>query len=332
MAQTKTSRRMVLQAGLGLAATTVGMSLPGCAGRQVRATGRAGDGIKIHMSVDRSFARHVLNHASAAPDALLKSNALAALVRHARMTGRRTGAGALLKTILKRNTEPARALPVLRAWRGRDDELLRYARAAGRYMPPAMVINGTIFFVTGYDIGVASPPDVAINVAHPRFIADPAEVGHYVTHEVHHLGFLARRKMPPLRRLNDPNVIRNIISFMTQMEGMAVHAAYPGRKAAGALSADKDYAVYQHKDAAQKAASRYVEIRSILDGKETLSGAEIGAVLGAMSSGERLWYRVGALAARRLEQRRGRAALVKSIEEPGGFREALEGVLGLPGR
>lgn len=234
---------------------------------------------------------------------------------------------ALLSAILKKTFDQAKVTKVMRAWEGKDKELSRYARAAARHIPPGIVINGTVFFITGYDIGVASPPDVAINVAHPHFTADPAEVGHYVTHEVHHLGFLARRRMPSLSRLNEPKVVANIIRYMTHMEGMAVHSAYAGRKDQGALSADKDYAVYQHKDAAQKTMARYVDIRSRTRSNKALSGAEINTTLGAMSSGERLWYRVGALAAWRIEQEGGAKALARTVDEPARFDAALEEML-----
>ena len=194
-------------------------------------------------------------------------------------------------------------------------------------MPPGIVINGAIYFVTGYDIGVASPPDVAINIAHPRFLRDHAEVGHYVTHEVHHLGFLARRRMPSLARLQEPIVISSIIRYMTQMEGMAVHAAYAGRATAGALGADADYAVYRDKGAAKKTIARYGEILSLTKQKAPLSSQQINTILGAMSSGERLWYRVGALAARRVERDHGVAVLARTIDDPARFHTAVAALL-----
>ncbi len=51
--------------------------------------------------------------------------------------------------------------------------------------------------------------------------------------------------------------------------------------------------------------------------------ADARAVIDRMSSGERLWYRVGALMARRIEESRGRPALVALIgQDPARFIEA----------
>ncbi len=243
------------------------------------------------------------------------------------MAGGKTNPSSLLSAILKKRIDVTAARAALEAWKGRDQELLRYAKAASRHMPPGIDINGTIYFVTGYDIGVACPPDVAINIAHPHFTADPSEVGHYVTHEVHHLAFLARRRMPSLARLRDREVMRSIIEYMTHMEGMAVHSAYAGRVAANALGADDDYLVYRHKTAAEKSIAGYADIKSLTRGSGELSGPQVNTILSAMSSGGRLWYRFGALVARRVERRHGTMALALTMDDPFRFREAARSLL-----
>jgi hypothetical protein len=110
---------------------------------------------------------------------------------------------------------------------------------------------------------------------------------------------------------------------MTQLEGMAVHAAYAPRKAAGALGADEDYRVYRDPRHAQEVRRAYAaRIRQVQAG--TFSPRLVGEVLTALSSGERLWYRFGALVAREIEARGGRAALVRTIRERGAFFRAID--------
>jgi len=111
------------------------------------------------------------------------------------------------------------------------------------------------------------------------------------------------------------------------MEGMAVHAAYAGRMSAGALGADADYAVYRDKEEAKKTMGRYAEILSQARQKAPLSRQQINTVLGAMSSGERLWYRFGALAARRVERDHGTTTLAGTVDDPARFHAAALALL-----
>lgn len=317
------SRRAAIHQGVG-AAASASLWLGGCAGSQRVSSPRPG---AVQLRIDRSFAQEALGDHEAARDKLLVSPALATLVRHQRMSGNRgSSPPALLSRILSKKNDVSGANRVLRAWRGRDAELSRYAGAAGRFLPSDIVIRGTLYFVIGYDIGVAAPPDIAINVAHNHFIKAPSEVGHYVTHETHHLGFLAKRKMPPLERLNVPSVVHRLIRFMTQMEGMAVHAAYAGRRAAGAVDADGDYTIYNDISAAKRIVTRYKAVVEAV-GTKTLSPRLVGATLGAMSSGERLWYRFGAIVAHRIERHDGVQALVDSVEHPRRFEQAAKQLL-----
>jgi hypothetical protein len=270
------------------------------------------------LSVDDTFARVAL--AGGDHRALLTSGALAAVQRHRSLTGAPAkSAGAVLEELLGKIKERAAAARVLRHWRGRHAELVRCAAAARRHLPTDVGLEGTIFLAAGYDIGVVSPPDVVLNVAHPHFTAAPAELCHYVTHEVHHLGFLAVRPMPDLRRaVRTRDGVLALIRYTTQLEGMAVHAAYAPRQAAGALAADADYRVYRDPRHARDVRRAYAaRIRQVQAG--AFSAQLVGEVLTALSSGERLWYRYGALVAREIEARGGREALVRTIRDPGAF-------------
>ncbi len=284
------------------------------------------------VRVDASFARLALDSLEGESPGLragmLSHPALAALLRHRRIAG---DVACTLETLLDdmlgsvRRTRPSPA--VLDAWAGRGDELASFAGAASAFLPECAAFEGNIYLAAGYDIGVAVPPDIVLNAGHPHFLEDPAELGYYAVHEAHHAGFMALREPPPLSGLDEPRSLLRVVRYMTQLEGMGVHAARDVRAEHGALGADEDYGVYADPSAATRVVERYSSLLSMMTDRRRLSGEDVGTILGAMSSGERVWYRFGALAAWRLEQTGGRGALVRSIEEPDIFRAVVDGLL-----
>ena len=302
------------------------LALPvlGAAGCVSLVEGRSpGRGSGSRIMVDASFAELAFGHLRGPGPAtrrrLVEHPALAALLRHRRMTG---GGLATLEGLLERvlgRVDVEGGERVLGYWSGRESELAGAGLRALRYLPAGTRLRGRLFLVVGYDIGVVAPPDTAINIAHPHFVGLPREVAHYATHECHHLGFLARRVMPSLERLEDPGRFKEVVRFMTQMEGMAVHAAYLPRKLASELEADQDYAVYLRPRVAGEVVGRFAEIWRSLDDGRTLDRERVGTILQAMSSGERLWYHFGALVCREIERARGRERLLDCIDEPETF-------------
>ncbi|MEZ4369616.1 MAG: DUF5700 domain-containing putative Zn-dependent protease [Polyangiaceae bacterium] len=281
--------------------------------------------------VDGSFAE-LLMTGSGDPSLrpkLVAHPALAAIVRHQKLSGNSMATPeSALNDVFKGLERHPPTRSVLDAWRGRDTELLEAATAASRYLPQGNVFSGKVFLVAGYDIGVAAPPDLLLNVAHPHFTADPQELGFYATHEAHHVGFLALRSAPALTDLNQAPKLRAVVSFMTQLEGMGVHAAYPARSEQHRLEGDDDYHVYVDSTQAKAVTERYAELTTTLaqtDGE--LEDELVGTVLNAMSSGERVWYRFGALVCWRLEQQQGRQALIAAIRDPRLFEAAVKDLL-----
>lgn len=284
------------------------------------------------LPVDASFAEGVMRALGGARvrAELLRHPALAAIHRHRRLSGAPpTSDAALLDQVLRTARANAPRGRALAAWRARLPALRAAADAAGRYLPGAPRFTGSIHLVMGYDIGVAAPPDVLINLGHPHFERDPGEVPHYVTHEAHHVGFMRHRTLPPLAGLTDPRRLKAVVRTFTQLEGMGVHAAWWTRRAAGAEAGDADYRVYGDAVAARAVTRRYKALWARLDAATTLSQAEVGEVLTAMSSGQRLWYRFGALVAQRLERAQGRAALVASVRVPAAFDDTADALLAL---
>lgn len=256
--------------------------------------------------------------------------ALAALARHRQMSsGKPVDADELLDEILGHIDNPKGAQRVLAYWGGREAELGEKSNAAANYLPDGQRFAGTLFFVVGYDIGVAAPPDIAINVGHEHFTPAPAEVSYYATHEVHHVGFMSLRGPPPLKNLDRAASLRRLVAYMSQLEGLAVHAAFPVRARDGALGADDDYAVYLDEGEAERVIEAYAVHRAAIASSGAVEPSVIEDVLNAMSSGHRLAYRFGALVAKEIEEHQGREMLVRSIQDPQIFDTVARRLAGL---
>jgi hypothetical protein len=280
------------------------------------------------VHVDASFARAVIQSHVGLEQKLLDHPALAAMVRHQRMSGRQDATPAsVLASVLDAVRRAPPTSHVLDAWREHHAELADDVAAAAAYLPAGSRFTGTVYLVVGYDIGVASPPDILLNVAHEHFQDAPSELGFYAAHEAHHVGFLAVRPFPALTHLDDPVQLRSIVAYMTQLEGMGVHAAYPLRRDRGGLRSDRDYRVYTDSSEARRVTARYAEILAMLAQPGNISDKDIAIILGAMSSGERLWYQLGALACATLERTRGRGALIDSIASPREFDRVVAELL-----
>ncbi len=282
------------------------------------------DELMFSLTPDWNFARRILEPDPDSPHAdLSELPAFAALIRHQQLSGNPHPDGdALLKSIFRNIPDRNGARLLMSEWEDRDSDIIEYSREALRYLPAETRLSGKIFFMAGYDIGIVAPPDIAINIAHQHFIKYPDDLGYYLTHEVHHLGFLSHRPMPSIRQsMSTVQGLLDLIFFMTQMEGMAVHAAYNRRKTEGHLKDDDDYGLYYDSSEHSHIRTRFREICDSITDKESPSDGEISTALNAMSSGERLWYRYGALVSAKLENELGLDALVASINEPGIFME-----------
>ena len=273
------------------------------------------------------FAERELAYAHAPTEALrrelLADPSLAAIARHREMAGR---APVTLDEILDEllaaidSSRDGSAKAALDSWRTLADECPELIAHAAAFLPPDTPLQGRVYIVIGYEMAAASPPDILVDAAHPRF-AEPGQLRYLLVHETHHLGFLRWRSWPKLDRLFEGS-IAELVRFSTHMEGMAVHAARPLREAERALAGDPDYAIYTNPELRAPLVEAFGELWR--ECQVLLPAARAVEILERMSGGERLWYRFGALVCETIERERGRAALISTIRQPARFWAAAE--------
>jgi Putative zinc dependent peptidase (DUF5700) len=183
-----------------------------------------------------------------------------------------------------------------------------------RYLPPKFRFHGTLFLTFGYDIGVALAPNASLNGAHEHFAGHPRELLYYAIHELHHVGFQSLRPPPRVDAIKTAADVRRFVEYATQMEGLAVAAAWERRSLEEAVGAAGDYVALGDENVMQKEEARYFELYDgLLAEGDPKDADEVLARIDRFSSGDRLWYRVGARMAAAIERKRGRAALVEMI-------------------
>ena len=195
-----------------------------------------------------------------------------------------------------------------------------------RYLPRDFRFHGALFLTFGYDIGVSEGATASLNACHWGFKDHPRELVYYAIHELHHTGFMAYNSFPPISRWKTFKDLRDWALYATELEGMAVWAAYPRREAEGALAQD-GMGDYLALDDAARMARLVTAYNKALDSLErrgaALASTQDRDEMFRSFAQDRLWYRVGAHMARRIEAEKGRDYLVSLIKEgPAAFRQA----------
>jgi hypothetical protein len=195
-----------------------------------------------------------------------------------------------------------------------------------RYLPPDFHFQGSLFLTFGYDIGVAFAPNASLNCIHAHFDNHPRELLYYAIHELHHVGFMTYQKPAKLADIKTCADLLKLVEYSTQLEGMAVYAAYQRRHDEHALADDADYVALEDRKRMENNLATYLKDYDYLKrrGNQPVD-ADAWAVIDRMSAGERLWYRVGAYMAQRIEIANGPAALVDLVKQgPAQFKAAFE--------
>ena len=274
------------------------------------------------LKFDPRFARGVLQYLAtpddAAPARLARLPAVRHLLGHAerfdQAVPRSTGAE-LVRHLLARSAGDRRTMAANLAYFG--GTLLEDPRWIGdvlRYLPAAFRFRGSLFLVAGYDIGVALAPHASLNAGHPHFARDPRELLYYAIHELHHVGVMTYWPPPRVADLKTCADLLSLVDYSTALEGSAVLAALERRTQERTLDHDEDYVALGDDRRMREYEARYAEDREYL----RLRGSDLAddgafAVIERMSGGDRLWYRVGARMAMRLEEAEGRPALIERM-------------------
>lgn len=257
---------------------------------------------------------------------LVKHPALKAILKHKRMSGnQKIKIQNSLDNILKQKIDLEKLSQTLNTVK-KYSGLCNLANISSEYLTADFKFKGRIYFIIGYDIGVASPPDILINLAHPKFNEQPSEIKPYIIHEIHHLGYFEKQEKPSLKKLNEKTGLINIIKWATQMEGLAVHSAYFYRKQHSLLKQDLDYRVYIDPQYRKEIVQEYSNLyRSILNGPKTVTN--FGQILEVMSSEKRLWYQFGAIVSHTIESELGRKKLVSTLSNTDIFWEKANKIM-----
>jgi len=199
----------------------------------------------------------------------------------------------------------------------------RWVNDALHYLPTDFRFHGALFLTFGYDIGVAFGPSASLNCGHRHFAEHDSELMYYAIHELHHVGFMSYQPPPRLSGIKTCRELLHLVEYSTQLEGMAVWAAYARRDREHALGDDDDYVALQDEARMLRDEALYFKDLHYLEERgDAPADADAWTVIERMSSGERLWYRVGARMAQTIEQVAGRPALVGLIKTgPGSFLE-----------
>ncbi len=297
----------------------------------------AGDPLAAHdLSFDATFAREAIEYVRTDDPALIlrlaDSPAITHILAHARnfdydvpKDSRTALVSSLLGPADQRSERSAVCQQSLATFLGPMLADPHWVNDALRYLPSEFRFHGTLFLTFGYDIGVALAPNASLNCTHPRFARHPTELLYYAIHELHHVGFMSYQRPPKLANLKSCADLLELVDYSTQMEGMAVLAAYQRRLEDRALANDPDYVALGDAQRMQAYLATYLKEREYLQSRGgQLADAAGRAVIERMSSGERLWYRVGAYMAQRIEASKGRSALVALVaRRPGEFLAAF---------
>lgn len=286
----------------------------------------------VHTCLDTSFVKYVLNtlqkNAHSSSETVLQHPALQAIVRHQKMSGAfQATVRKIWKCISRKNIYHARVKRVLSYIQKQGQHICQLWNESAAYLPSSFRFTGRIYFVVGYDIGVASPPDILINIAHPRFLREPREIGAYIIHELHHVGFLRHQKMPYLKGLPKRSTTLQLIRWATQSEGMAVHAAYAYRKRHHLLHLDPDYSIYTDCKRRNAVIRGYKRRLADVQSSSQQQVNRLGSILTEMSSKGRLWYQFGAIVAQSLIHKKGTQYLINSILNPNLFQSEVRTIL-----
>jgi len=194
-------------------------------------------------------------------------------------------------------------------------------------LPRGHTFDTTVYLNLGYD-NVAYGVDVALNLNHPSFHADPREAVYYLMHELAHAGSLTYNRMPDLTVPRTWGELSGNVMSLTHLEGMGVLTPLRLRMAEGGLG-DPDYAALGDPTERWGRVLAYFEKLGRLEQEPKREVVEGDLDVYDQFSGktQRLWYIAGCHMAQVIEAERGREILRELVRRgSGAFFEVYRGI------
>lgn len=194
-----------------------------------------------------------------------------------------------------------------------------------QYLPSDFTFSGHLYFTWGYDIGVSMDTNASLNLAHKTFHKSIDEVWYYCIHELNHVGFQQYHQFPDLAKITTGKQLFELVQYLTVLEGSAVYSAYEARAKNNALT-DPDYIALKNPKTMKIYTQEYFQTYNAIAaiGERTLNDEDWN-LLNDLSDGKRLWYRVGAAMAQKLDKELGRHKYKSIIKKgPDAFFKAYK--------
>lgn len=187
-----------------------------------------------------------------------------------------------------------------------------------QYLPEGFHYSNYLFFTFGYDLGVVYGKNASVNLAHPYYLNNMHEIKYYSIHELHHAGFvMLKNNIMPSLEITHYKEMTQLIEYLAHLEGMGTFAPLYIRKKENAMDADKDYIALQNSKLMKEYEQEFWDIYyHFKNNPDALVTEKDWAKISILSDEERLWYRVGAIMAKAIDEKLGRKKLVSLISEP----------------
>lgn len=292
---------------------------------------------RVQVRLDARLAELSLDYLRSGQESLLDemtaTPAAAHLLTHARHWNYevpRDSARALLQSLVTpRETRMARAEGARRTlayFQGTLSADSSWIAEVRRALPPDANQAVTLFLTFGYDSGVACPGTASLNAAHTTFHRDLRELRYLAIHECQHAVFMTYQPPPAMDSVHSAAQLQALAEYALQLEGMATWAAWDCREKEGGLDGDEDYRVLRDEAQIQRLERRFMEVHQALKASAANPGPADPATRALMMSlydRDRVFYRFGAYAARRIERQRGRPAVTALVKAgPQAFLDA----------
>jgi len=191
------------------------------------------------------------------------------------------------------------------------------------YLPTGTPIKGRILFalyIPPYAFAWAG--NIVVDLAAKFWEGNAEKVLNLLVHELYHNGFTFHHHGTPSIECDKPNALLDHLLWQTQNEGMATYVAY-NEKSDGFKNED-----YIFLDTPKEVLSRFSMLRRLIADAKAVNKEQLPEFQkriwqeGVMS---RAFYIVGAYMARRIEESKGRNALIETVKTgPVNFFEAYE--------